>query len=187
MPCHKSACHARRFPTQAASLLICFRNSSMPTVQWTWLLSTTAPSAAPHPNPLPVRVPGTGRGDETALPPRYRVMRTPAPSLPATQPAPRFCRAGRTRPTPLPLVLAVVDQVVDHGRVGERRGVAEVGEIVLGDLAQDAAHDLAGAGLRQARRELDEVGRGDRADDPCGPWRPAPSSGRRRRSRRPSG
>ena len=62
------------------------------------------------------------------------------------------------------LVHAVLDEIVDHRRIGQRRGVAEVGEIVLGDLAQDAPHDLAGAGLRQAGRELDEVGLGDRAD-----------------------
>jgi hypothetical protein len=43
-------------------------------------------------------------------------------------------------------------------RFGQRRGVAQRAEIVLGDLAQDAAHDLAGAGLRQARRPLDQSG-----------------------------
>src|SRR5690606_28971747 len=32
------------------------------------------------------------------------------------------------------------------------------------DLAQDAAHDLAGAGLGQSRREVDEVRRCDGAD-----------------------
>lgn len=44
-------------------------------------------------------------------------------------------------------VLPVGDQVIDDRGVGERRGVVECGEIVLGDLAQDAAHDLARAGL----------------------------------------
>ena len=62
------------------------------------------------------------------------------------------------------LVLPVLNEVVDHGGIGQRRGVAEIGEIVLGDLAQDAAHDLAGARLGQAGRELDQIGRGDRAD-----------------------
>ena len=62
------------------------------------------------------------------------------------------------------LVLPVVHQIVDHRRIGQRRGVAEIAVFVLGDLAQDAAHDLAGARLRQAGRELDQVGRGDRAD-----------------------
>src|ERR1019366_1755271 len=62
------------------------------------------------------------------------------------------------------LVLAMLDQIVDHGGIRQRRGIAEASRLVLGDLAQDAAHDLAGAGLGQARRELDLVGRRDRAD-----------------------
>ena len=45
------------------------------------------------------------------------------------------------------LVLTVIDEVVDDAWVGQCRGVAEVGEFILRDLAQDAAHDLAGAGL----------------------------------------
>jgi hypothetical protein len=56
------------------------------------------------------------------------------------------------------LVLAVGDEILDDGRVGQRRSVAQCPEIVFGDLAQDAAHDLARSGLRQARRELDLVG-----------------------------
>src|SRR5262249_15628688 len=36
--------------------------------------------------------------------------------------------------------------------------------VVLGNLAQDAAHDLARAGLGQAGRPLDQIGAGDRAD-----------------------
>src|ERR1051325_10599409 len=59
---------------------------------------------------------------------------------------------------------SVLHKVVDHGGIGEGRRVAEVAEIVLGDLAQDAAHDLARACLGQAGRPLDDVGRGDRAD-----------------------
>src|SRR5579871_352636 len=46
-----------------------------------------------------------------------------------------------------PPVLAVLHEVVDHGGIGQGRGVAERARLVLGDLAQDAAHDLAGAGL----------------------------------------
>ncbi len=53
---------------------------------------------------------------------------------------------------------AVADQVVDDRRIGQSRGVAERGELILGDLAQDAPHDLAGARLRQSRREMDDVG-----------------------------
>jgi len=64
----------------------------------------------------------------------------------------------------LALVLPVVDQIVDHGGIRQGRGVAEIAELVLGDLAQDAAHDFSRTRLRQARRELDEIGRRDRAD-----------------------
>src|SRR6266700_1509256 len=45
------------------------------------------------------------------------------------------------------LVLAVLHQIVDHGGIRQRRGVAEASRFVLGDLAQDAAHDLAGTGF----------------------------------------
>jgi len=61
-------------------------------------------------------------------------------------------------------VLAVGDEVVDHGGVGEGGRITQGAELVFGDLAEDTPHDLAGAGLGQAGRELDEVGRGDRAD-----------------------
>src|SRR5271169_5450368 len=62
------------------------------------------------------------------------------------------------------LVLPMGDEVVDHSGVGERRGVAETAGLVFGDLAQDAAHDFSRARLRQVRRKLDEIGRGDRSD-----------------------
>ena len=65
--------------------------------------------------------------------------------------APRLCRQSVA-------VHPVCNQVVYYRRLGERRGVAEGAEVVLGDLAQDAAHDLARTGLRQAGRPLDEVG-----------------------------
>src|SRR5712671_1837010 len=61
-------------------------------------------------------------------------------------------------------VHAVVDEIVDDGRVGQGRDVAQLAVLVGGDLAQDAAHDLAGAGLRQVRGPLQQIGRGDRAD-----------------------
>src|SRR5258708_7654730 len=35
------------------------------------------------------------------------------------------------------LVLAVAHQIVDHRRIGQGRGVAEIAELVLRDLAQD--------------------------------------------------
>src|SRR5262249_30017254 len=48
----------------------------------------------------------------------------------------------------------VFHEIVDHRRVGEGGDIAEVADVVLGHLAQDAAHDLAGAGLGQTRGEL---------------------------------
>ena len=62
------------------------------------------------------------------------------------------------------LVLPIVHQVVDHRRVGQGRGIAQLIVLVGGDLAQDAAHDLARARFRQRWRPLQQVGRGDRAD-----------------------
>jgi len=41
------------------------------------------------------------------------------------------------------LVLTVLDEIVDNSGVRQCRGVAEAGRFVLGDLAQDAPHDLA--------------------------------------------
>ncbi|KAG1319034.1 hypothetical protein G6F63_014934 [Rhizopus arrhizus] len=45
----------------------------------------------------------------------------------------------------------------DRG-IGQRGDVAQVVDIVLGDLAQDAAHDLAGTRLGQGGRPLQMVG-----------------------------
>ena len=50
-------------------------------------------------------------------------------------------------------------QLVDHRGVGERGGVAEVA--TLGDVAQQAAHDLAAAGLGQVGREVDRLRLGE--------------------------
>src|SRR6185312_10091621 len=57
-----------------------------------------------------------------------------------------------------------LDEALHHRGIGEGGDVAELVGLVLADLAQDAAHDLARAGLGQAGRPLDVVGRGDRAD-----------------------
>src|SRR5690606_41341255 len=78
--------------------------------------------------------------------------------LPGTQP-----RARRLSSKNL-AVLPVFDQFIDHTRISERRGIAQRAELILGHLAQNAAHDLARAGLGQARRPLEQVRRGDRAD-----------------------
>src|SRR5688572_28726217 len=56
------------------------------------------------------------------------------------------------------------EELIDDGRVGQGRDIAEPGRLPLGDLAQDAAHDLAGTGLGKGWCELDPLGRGDRPD-----------------------
>ena len=43
--------------------------------------------------------------------------------------------------------LAVFDQVVDDGWVGEGAGVAELVVFVGGDFAENAAHDFAASGF----------------------------------------
>ena len=120
--------------------------------------------------------------------------------------APRRTRSSR-RPA---LSAARSRELVDDGRVGERRRVAE--RPVLGDVAEQPAHDLAGARLRQLGGEDDVRRLRDRADlvrdvvakllehlDRAGPRCPSASrrrrspgpssrrSGRRRRPRPPSG
>ena len=61
-------------------------------------------------------------------------------------------------------IQALAHQVLDHARIGKRGNVSELIVLVRGNLAQDAAHDLAGTGLGQPRRPLNEIRRGDRAD-----------------------
>mgnify|MGYP003351008375 CR=1 FL=1 len=52
---------------------------------------------------------------------------------------------------------------LDHTRVGERRRVAQ--GVVLGNVAQQSAHDLARPGLREFLGEQDRGGLGDRTDE----------------------
>src|SRR3989344_495231 len=61
-------------------------------------------------------------------------------------------------------VQALLDQTVDHRRVGQSRGVAHVFQLVAGDLAQDAPHDLARTGLRQTGRPPNQLGLGEAAN-----------------------
>lgn len=42
----------------------------------------------------------------------------------------------------------IVHQIGDHVRVSQGRGIAELIDLISGDLAQDAPHDLARASLR---------------------------------------
>src|SRR5512147_466273 len=51
----------------------------------------------------------------------------------------------------------VLDEVLNHRWVRKGRGVTQVAEVVLRDLAKDPAHDLARPSLGQARRPLDDV------------------------------
>src|SRR5690606_7874006 len=59
---------------------------------------------------------------------------------------------------------SILDQAVDHRRISQGRSIAQVVQLVTGDLAQYAAHDLARAGLRQTGGRLDEVRPGEGAD-----------------------
>jgi hypothetical protein len=57
--------------------------------------------------------------------------------------------------------------LIHHRRAfpsAERGDVADLVGLVLGDFAQDAAHDFAGTRFGQAGRELDFIRHGNRAD-----------------------
>src|SRR5690348_6706742 len=56
------------------------------------------------------------------------------------------------------------DKRAHYARIGQRRNVAQLIRLVLGNLAQDAAHDLARACLRQRIGPLDVIGQRDRPD-----------------------
>src|SRR3954470_18854802 len=60
--------------------------------------------------------------------------------------------------------LAVIDEIVDHARICEGGGVTKAAELVFGNLAQDAPHDLARTSLGQTGRKLDNIWRGNWAD-----------------------
>src|SRR5665647_2402469 len=61
-------------------------------------------------------------------------------------------------------LLRARDQLVYHTGLGQGAGVAQGVRGALGYLPEDPSHDLAAPGLRQSRRELDDVGSGYRAD-----------------------
>jgi len=56
---------------------------------------------------------------------------------------------------------AVGDEVIDHRGISQGRRIAEIGEFILGDLAKDAPHDLAGARSSASPAKLQEIGRGE--------------------------
>jgi len=55
-------------------------------------------------------------------------------------------------------------ELIDDCGVGQGCDIAEGIVLVGGDLTQNSPHDLAGAGLGQTRRPLQQVGSGNRAD-----------------------
>jgi len=57
-------------------------------------------------------------------------------------------------PSRLLVGLALIDEIVDHARIREGGGVTKAAELVLGNLAQDAAHDLPRAGLQRQRAHM---------------------------------
>src|SRR5690606_33512516 len=64
----------------------------------------------------------------------------------------------------LSAVLAGLDEVVDYTGIGEGSRVSQVLNLVGGNLAQYATHDLAGTGFGQARGELKYLGARKGAD-----------------------
>ena len=54
------------------------------------------------------------------------------------------------------MVLPIFDQALNYRRIDERRSFAKRAKLVLGDLAQDPAHNLSRAGFGQTRRKLDD-------------------------------
>ena len=57
-----------------------------------------------------------------------------------------FMSLSKMTPDPLMLVLVLVFQPCDDGRIGKRRRVAE--RLTFGDVAQEPPHDLSRARLR---------------------------------------
>jgi hypothetical protein len=80
-----------------------------------------------------------------------------APTVLAARDALRRAVVGDLSTSALP-VLPVLDQIFDHRGIGQGRGVAQAARFVLGDLAQDAAHDLAGITSTANLHRLRDVG-----------------------------
>jgi len=62
-------------------------------------------------------------------------------------------------------LLVLLDEPVDHFGFRQRGDVAHALVLRRGDLPQDAPHDLAATGFRQARRDVDDVRGCEGADD----------------------
>src|SRR5687767_2148854 len=64
-----------------------------------------------------------------------------------------------------PLAIAPpLDQAVDEAGIGQCRCIAKRAVIVLGDLPEDPAHDLARPGLGERGGEMQHIRSRDRAD-----------------------
>src|SRR5919199_2555355 len=101
----------------------------------------------------------------TIRPPRRQIQDTPKAGTSAPQLMGRV--AGRPAPRSLLLVLARLDprlELLHDVRVAEGRDVAQLAP--LGDIAQQAAHDLARARLGQVVGPDDALGARELADAP---------------------
>src|SRR5688572_24699479 len=74
-----------------------------------------------------------------------------------------FLRLRKSNGTLLLRCARLLADRLDDRRIGEGRGVPEIA--TLGDVAQQAPHDLARARLRQVRHEHEELRARDRPDD----------------------
>ena len=129
------------------------------------------------------RGPRPGRSCETRPEPRGPGRRSAgAPPSRRGRGAGRGGRSLLPLPLPLPHTLA---ELLHHRRVAERRHVAELA--ALGDVAQQAAHDLAGARLRQVVGPDDALRPGELADPLRDVVADLLDRARRRRRDRPRG
>src|SRR5262245_11923242 len=167
-------------PARASGWSICSSNALMPPISIELKSPCTFQLAECGPNR-----PGSPLGDSKSTPPRARPVRLSTwlsmwrrmVSMDGVASLKR--RAAREtgygslnrRLSPLQravcsrlFVQPAVDQALHHAGIGKRGGIAEVFQLIAGDLAQDAPHDLARAGLRQRGRPLDQLRLGETAD-----------------------
>ena len=85
---------------------------------------------------------------------RAHAAAAPSPGSLCSPPSPAVQERGHRFALGPRAVHAVVDEIVDDARVGQGRDVAQLAGLVRRDLPEDAAHDLAGAGLRQVRAPI---------------------------------
>src|ERR1700730_7328691 len=115
----------------------------------------------------PKRQSSPGRPHTSARSRRWKDW--PVRSAPPPTPISRCCSSsaascGRRWGKALLAVHPIIDELVDDSRLGEGCHIAEGVVLVGGDLAQNAPHDLAGAGLGHSGAPLQQVGGANRAD-----------------------